>query len=317
MKILAVDDDPVFQDILIEALRVIGQEDITKAGSAAAALAILRSPHHAYDCILLDIQMPDMDGVSLCRVLRNLPEYRRVPIVMITSQSAKRYIDDAFAAGATDYVTKPLDRLDLKARIGMVARLVEERHELELLTRQASQRNDTLEMQLDFDSPILVPGFDRGIEMLALENYLLTLGKKGLLSLSAFGIHIENAGLIFSKVSRAGFVDMLGDVASAIADAIKMDDVHIAYAGEGNFVGLTSKELAAPPQEMSGMIEMGLADFESFYSSERLPLPRVSVGPLVKSPFFALGSPTRILDRAISLAKSSREKKPGNWEHAA
>lgn len=302
MKILLVDDDPVFQDILTHALRVLGHEDVTKATSAADALTTLDSQTTPFDCILLDIQMPGMDGVSLCQVLRGLPEYRRVPIVMVTSLSAKRYIDDAFAAGATDYVTKPLDRLDLKARIGMVERLIEERLHVELLTRQAGRRNAAAHAELAFENAIHIPEFDRGIDFLALENYLLTLGRKSSLSMSAFAFHIENANVIYSKATHEGFVDMLSDVGLIISDALKTDDVHLAYAGSGNFVGVTSKGLSASPEEISATIEIGLADFESFYSSQRLPTPRVKVGPLCRSPLFSLGNPTRILDRAIQQA---------------
>ena len=162
---------------------------------------------------------------------------------------------------------------------------------------------------MSFDSSILVPDFDRSIELMALENYLLTLGRKGTLSMSAFAFHIENAGVIFGKAPRSSFVDMLGDVALIISDALKTDDVLLAYAGSGDFVGVTSRELSASPDDMSTMIEVGLADFESFYSSERLPTPRVSVGPLVKSSLFSLGSPTRILERAIQLAQQRPEKR--------
>jgi len=313
MKILLVDDDPVFQDILTHSLRALGHEDLTRASSAAEALTTLQSQTSPFDCILLDIQMPGMDGVSLCHILRGLPEYRRAPIVMVTSLSAKRFIDDAFAAGATDYVTKPIDRLDLKARIGMVERLVEERLHVELLTRQAGRRNEAAHADVAFESAIHIPEFDRGIELLALENYLPTLGRKGTLSMSAFAIHVENANVIYGKASRAAFVDMLSDVGLMISDALKTDDVHLAYAGAGNFVGVTSKGLSASPEEISATIELGLADFESFYSSQRLPTPRVRVGPLCRSPMFSLGNPTRILDRAIQLVMH----RSGRPAHAA
>ena len=309
MKILVVDDDTVFQQVMVECLRSIGHQNVSVATSAIEALEIVQSQSVGFDCILLDIQMPDMDGIGLCHALRSLRTYRRVPIVMVTSQSAKHYIDDAFAAGATDYVTKPLDRLELKARIGMVERLVEERRNVLLLTRLSDQRSDSVLADMSFDSSILVPDFDRSIELMALENYLLTLGRKGTLSMSAFAFHIENAGVIFGKAPRSSFVDMLGDVALIISDALKTDDVLLAYAGSGDFVGVTSRELSASPDDMSTMIEVGLADFESFYSSERLPTPRVSVGPLVKSSLFSLGSPTRILERAIQLAQQRPEKR--------
>ena len=317
MKILLVDDDPIFQDILAQSLAAMGQKDITKASCAADALDKVQSQSVAFDCILLDIQMPGMDGVSLCRVLRALPDYGRVPIVMITSESARHDVDDAFAAGATDYVTKPLDRLDLKARIGMVVRLVEERRNVQVLTRQANWRDEVAYIDLDFDSPLHIPDLDRGIELLGLENYLLTLGRKGSFSVQAFAFHIENAGLWFSRAPRAGFVDMLSDVGLIISDSLKTDAVHLAYAGAGNFVGVSSKPLSTSPEELSVMIEIGLADFEGLYSMERLPLPKVRVGPAVKPPMFSLGSPTRILDRAILLAQRRHEKRFGLTAHAA
>jgi CheY-like chemotaxis protein len=232
---------------------------------------------------------------------------------MVTSLSAKRYIDGAFAAGATDYLTKPLDRLELKARIGMAERLVEERLHVELLTRQAGRRNEAAYAAVEFESAIHIPEFDRGIELLALENYLLTLGRKGTLSMSAIAFHIENANVIFGKATRSGFVDMLSDVGLIISDALKTDDIHLAYAGSGNFVGVTAKGLSASPDEISAAIEIGLADFESFYSSQRLPTPRVRVGPLCKSPMFSLGNPTRILERAVQ----QTVQRSGRPAHAA
>ncbi|MEO6299261.1 MAG: response regulator [Paracoccaceae bacterium] len=312
-----MDDDEIFQYVLIETLKSLGQEDTRSASSGAEALALVQSEDVPFDCILLDIQMHGMDGVELCQVLRGLPLYRQVPIVMITSQSSKQFIDDAFAAGATDYVTKPLDRLEFKARIGMAARLVEERQQLAMLTRKVGQLSDNLRMQIEFDTPILVPGFERGIEYLALENYLLTLGKKRMLSMSAFGFHIANADIIFDKTSRANFVDMLGDVAINISDAIKTEEVLIAYAGYGNFVGVTNSKFTQAPEEMSAMIECGMADFKDFYASEMLPMPRVMVGRLLKSSFFSLDTPTRILERAINLAQTSRNTKLSLTEHAA
>ena len=111
-----------------------------------------------------------MDGVQLCQLVRDLPRYRRVPIVMVMSRSAKQYIESAFSAGATAYAKKPLDRLDIKARMGMVARLMTERHQMIALARKAEQRADGLVLQVDFNTSMLVPGIKRGIEYLALQN---------------------------------------------------------------------------------------------------------------------------------------------------
>lgn len=318
MKIVAVDDDPVFTDILVAMLGGIGEVDVTTYGSSLQALKELSAPHAPFDCVLLDLQMPGMDGIQLCAALRRQSLYRRVPIVMITSMSARGHIDAAFAAGATDYITKPLDRLDLKARIGMVARLVEERRQTERLAREADLQNEAMHVRVDFQTPILVPDFERGIEYLALQNYLLTLGMKGMLAVSAIGIRIDNAALIFSRTSRANFVGMLGDVASVIADVTKSDDLMVAYAGNGDFVCVVRRPLANTSEDMEKMINLGLEDFEGMYASDRLPLPQVRVGRLAKSSFFSSTKPTRILDRAMAAAQrlqAERRAKP--WESAA
>lgn len=60
-----------------------------------------------------------------------------------------------------------------------------------------------------------------------------------------------------------------------------------------------------------------MADFDALYAADRLPLPQVRVGSLVKSSFFSTAKPTRIPDRAIALAQHGRETKSRNWQNAA
>lgn len=80
-----------------------------------------------------------------------------------------------------------------------------------------------------------------------------------MLSLSAIAIHIENASPIFSETSRTTFVDMLGDVGSVIADVAKTDQMLMAYAGNGNFVGVVEQGLRSSPGDMEAMIDPGMA----------------------------------------------------------
>lgn len=310
MKILAVDDDPVFLEVLLGMLRSQGHDDVTTAGSAQEALRALEDAAQPFDCLLLDIQMPQINGVQLCQALRGMETYRRAPIVMITSMSGKVFVDDAFAAGATDYITKPLDRLDLKARMGMVARLHEERQCMAAFERQAGSAALSADLDLDFAAPLLIPGIDRGFEYLALENYLLTLGITRLFSNAAFAIHIENAGLIFSKSNPATFVNMLGDVAAVIFDGLKTEQVMLSYAGNGNFVALVKHDFSMDLEELDLMISVGLTDFEAIYADEGIPVPRVKVGALVRGSIFAPTRPTRILDQAIELAQSKQNRMP-------
>lgn len=310
MKILAVDDDPVFLELLLGMLRSQGHDDVITAGSAREALAILVGAAQPFDCLLLDIQMPEINGVQLCLSVRELEAYRRTPIVMITAMSGKSFVDDAFTAGATDYVTKPLDPLELKARMGMVLRLHNERQRMAALERQAGTPSYLTDFQIDFAAPMVIPGIDRSVEYLAMENYLLTLGVKRLYAIGAFVISIENAELIFNKANSAAFVNMLGDVATAIVDGLKTEQVMLSYAGNGNFAVLVQRDFWMDPEELGLMIDRSVADFEAIYTADRIPMPRIRIGGLVRGSIFAPARPTRIIDQAIEIAQLGSSSKP-------
>ena len=317
MKILAVDDDPIFLGVLLPMLGALGKTDVTIAHSGDEALFKLGDSAEAFDCLLFDIQMPGMSGVQLCNHVRNLPTYRRTPIVMITAMTGKRFVDDAFAAGATDYITKPLDPIDLKARIGMAERLLKERSITASLERKFDQRNDLIAIDVDFETAFPIPGFERSVEYLALENYLLMLGNKRMYSTAAFAISVKNAAAFFKKASPSGFVNMLGDVASAISDAVKAEQMMIAYAGAGNFVAVLSQPLSTDRFELESMIQSGIEDFASFYAADRLPVPQIKVGDQARTSFFGLFNPTSILDHAVNLAQSRQDAKTKPWWTAA
>ena len=317
MKILAVDDDPIFLGVLRPMLGALGKDDVTIARSGHEAMFKLVEAEEAFDCLLLDIQMPGMSGVQLCSNVRNLPDYRRTPIVMITAMTGKRFIDDAFTAGATDYITKPLDPIDLKARIGMAERLLKERSLTASLEKKFDQRSDIIAIEVDFDTPFPIPGFERGVEYLALENYLLMLGGKRMYSTAAFGISVSNAHAFFKESSPSGFVNMLGDVASAISDAVKSEQMMIAYAGAGNFVAVLSQAMSTDRSELEAKIQSGLEDFASFYAADRQPVPQIKIGDLARTSFFGLFNPTSILDHAVTLAQSRPDVKTKAWWTAA
>jgi CheY-like chemotaxis protein len=109
MKILSVDDDWMILELLELAMSVSGQHELTTVTSGEKAIQLLEQGEQRFDCFLLDIQMPHIYGVELCRVIREMPMYKRTPILMATAMSQKVYIDRALAAGASDYVTKPFD----------------------------------------------------------------------------------------------------------------------------------------------------------------------------------------------------------------
>jgi DNA-binding response OmpR family regulator len=99
-----------------------GYADIVTAASGWEALKILdvgrtTDENPSVDVVLLDIVMPEMDGVEACARIRNDPRYADLPIIMVTALDDMNSLANAFVAGATDYVTKPVNRVELVARV--------------------------------------------------------------------------------------------------------------------------------------------------------------------------------------------------------
>ncbi|MCY2985798.1 MAG: EAL domain-containing protein [Planctomycetota bacterium] len=112
--ILVVDDDPATREILACMLSLEGY-DVLEAGNGRKALAIIKES--VVDLVLLDIQMPEMDGFRFNRMLRQMFDLSELPVVMMTASDVSEKIIEAFDCGVNDYVCKPIDRPILLARI--------------------------------------------------------------------------------------------------------------------------------------------------------------------------------------------------------
>ncbi len=111
--VLVVDDTEANIDVLVEAL---GSEyEVSVAMDGMSALETVNDDPP--DMILLDIMMPDMDGYEFCRRIKSNPKTGGIPIVFITSMSEIQNKTKGFELGAVDYITKPFDVLEVKARV--------------------------------------------------------------------------------------------------------------------------------------------------------------------------------------------------------
>ncbi len=118
--ILIVDDEPISLYTLHSYLASAGYQVLT-APDALAAGEIIR--HRALDLIILDIMMPRMDGYQLCRKVRLEYNPTELPVIMLTARTRTRDIVEGFRCGANDYVTKPVNRQELLARIRSALKL--------------------------------------------------------------------------------------------------------------------------------------------------------------------------------------------------
>jgi adenylate cyclase len=119
-RILIADDQPMNVDILQMRLAVHGYELLTAAdGEEALAVARAQLP----DLILLDIMMPKMDGLEVCRLLKGDAALPFMPIIMVTAKADTKDIVAGLEAGADEYLTKPVDQAALVARVKSMLRI--------------------------------------------------------------------------------------------------------------------------------------------------------------------------------------------------
>ena len=118
--ILIVEDNPESRDILQARLRANNYEVIT-AADGEAGLALAREKHP--DLILLDIMMPKMDGIEVCRRIKGDPSLPFMPIIMVTAKADSKDVVAGLEAGGDEYLTKPVDHAALVARVKSMLRI--------------------------------------------------------------------------------------------------------------------------------------------------------------------------------------------------
>lgn len=112
--ILAVDDSVVMQDLVKRALAQ--DYRVLVADNAVDALSMIY--HEQVSILLLDVSMPGIDGLELCRTVRNIPQFQELPIVMLTARDGLFDKVQGRLAGATEYLTKPFDAAQLRQVVG-------------------------------------------------------------------------------------------------------------------------------------------------------------------------------------------------------
>lgn len=141
MSILIVDDSPDQQALLRSILGKAGYNDVLSADSARSASALLHldgeTPSQRIDLILMDVLMPEQDGVETCRQIKRSAHFQDVPVIMVTAKNDLSNLKEAFAAGAMDYISKPVNSVELLARVSSA-----------LLLKQEMDRRKNRELEL-------------------------------------------------------------------------------------------------------------------------------------------------------------------------
>jgi two-component system chemotaxis response regulator CheY len=107
MKFLIVDDSPTMLRIIRNALNEIGHDNIDEASDGEEAMTMLESSDP--DFVVTDWNMPNMNGVDLARNIRDHPQYKNLPILMITTRGMKEDVKTAMKAQVNNYIVKPFE----------------------------------------------------------------------------------------------------------------------------------------------------------------------------------------------------------------
>ena len=144
MSILIVDDSIDSQLLLKSILKASGFSDLLIAGSSVEAFRLLgmeksgREFTGTVDLILMDLLMPGLDGIEACRLIKTVEFLQDVPIILVTATEEVRYLEMALDAGALDFVSKPVNKVELLARVRSAIKL-----------KYESDRRKVLEKEID------------------------------------------------------------------------------------------------------------------------------------------------------------------------
>ncbi len=301
MKILAVDDDPSILELIPLISATAGFFEVTAVSSGKRALETLKSAEEDFACLLLDINMPEMDGIELCARVRQLPSYRETPIIMLTAMRDMKYIDRAFLAGATDYLTKPFDITDFSRRLQFAQEAVLVQRRSAAVTRTADKGSvvEVPNKSIPLSDNIRFEGVEGLADYAAFCNYLTQLPRDQLPDTQIVAIRIDQIVSIYNNASVERFNCILRNFAAAILE--KFNIKLMAYNNEGILLAifeagqLTSSNME---EDVRNALTSALAEGDN---AEFLPID-VSIGDPV-TPVAAKIQRSKITcDRAIMRA---------------
>lgn len=246
MRVLIVDDDPTVLDLVGKILSLTAQHDVVAASSAVSALEEIEEADQPFDACLIDIQMPEVDGIVLVKLIRETPGYQTTPIIMLTAMQDKRYLDHAFSAGATDYVGKPFEYQDLLDRLDAAR----------TLTAESAQQSDD-QAHLRRDEPniqTVLQGIDGAIGYGELKNYVRELSRRRLFKITTFAVKVGDFEHVRDESNLEDLEALMHSIALIIKETLLDGSGVLSYRGEGAFLCIPEKPLKDAPDALQAAV---------------------------------------------------------------
>lgn len=243
MRFLVIDDDPGILELVTVFLTESEDHEAVGAPSAKAALEAIADAEEPFDCFLVDIQMPGVDGIALTRLIRETPGYQNVPIVMLTAMQEKHYLDRAFSAGATDYVSKPFDFRDLARRL-QTAQYLSIRKSMQqeqpvMAGEFKGMGGEPKEVRLA--EPVRLAGVQSAVDYGEFENYVRQAQLRRQPDIVTIAIKISHIDKIYEEYTSDSFLSLVLDTAIVVQETLLQADGVFSYRGNGTYLCVLKK----------------------------------------------------------------------------
>ncbi|MCI2399246.1 response regulator [Aliiroseovarius subalbicans] len=245
MRILVIDDDENILAILEALLSSSGCHRIQTALSGSEALKIMSETDETFDCFLIDIQMPTVDGISLTKLIRETPGYALQPIIIITAMSGKEYVDEAFNAGATNYITKPFNLEDVQRKLQSAQQSASEKQSF---LNQSYVEGELKKLGVEpkkvrLDRPLSIQSIDSSIDYREFENYVVQVSGRKSSKPAVCAVQIQEIENLYDAMNATDFASLISCVGQAIEEKLVKRGGGISYRGNGTFICINEKPL--------------------------------------------------------------------------
>ncbi len=301
MRILAVDDDPFILDLIPMIASRAGFTEVTPARSGKEALALLANDGMAFDCLMVDINMPQMDGIELCRRVRKMSRYARTPIIMLSAMRDIHNMKNAFLAGASDYVTKPFEIDEVGTRMRSAQETLVSRRQVQVRAQDNTNNRERAGASFAPErSGQSRSGNTRSlVDRRALSNYLTQLPPNERSSVQVFAISLVSDGDTGAQwsVQSPGFLEIVSD---AMSDRFGCDQTVMAFTDNTMLViAAVSNSIPDP-----AAIETEIAKRIEASAIDRTPALIIAVGGAVGLRGDRAQRGRNAIDHAIALAEA-------------
>ena len=321
MSILIVDDSPAEIRLLQNTLERAGYSDIVAADCGEAALRHLGlelsgPAHPSIECVLLDIVMPGIDGIEVCRRIKANPAHSDTPVIMVTMRDEAETLRDAFLAGAHDYITKPVRELELVARLKAALTLTREiqrrkahEQELILLGEKLAEANTLLE-QLTITDELTKVG-NRRYFMGCLDNEWRRSFRDSA-PLSLILVALDNVPQLEEQLGRKRCEECLKMIAQVLQISLRRTTDHLARYSDYQFAIVLPKTPLLGAQAVAAHIKQSITELQVRHAKGLVTISQ-GLASVIPSGELAIQNLLFLAEEAVLAA----QKAGGNQVHLA